>query len=132
MPKAAKKRRQETATRNGQSKRRTNSREAAAPSGQAEAKVVETGVRNGAYGVDKFGFKNLAGVHWNLDTVLVEHAIRNGEGTLVQGGAFCAETGVHTGRSPKDKHVVVDALTEHTVWWGGKPKTQPSEFSAPL
>jgi len=49
----------------------------------------------------------------------VEHAIRNGEGTLVQGGALCAEMGVHTGRSPKDKHVVVDALTENTVWWGG-------------
>ena len=37
--------------------------------------MVETGVRNGAYGADKFGFKNLAGAHWNLpDTVLVEHA----------------------------------------------------------
>jgi len=85
--------------------------------------VVEMGVRNDAHGADKFGFKSLAGVNWNLpDTVLVEHAIRNGEGTLVQGGALCAETGVHAGRSPKDKHVVVDALTENTVWWGGNRK----------
>jgi phosphoenolpyruvate carboxykinase (ATP) len=91
--------------------------------------VVETGVRNAGHGADKFGFKNLAGVHWNLpDTVLVEHAIRNGEGALVQGGAFCAETGVHTGRSPKDKHVVVDALTEHTVWWGGNRKLSQANF----
>ena len=87
------------------------------------------GVRNGAHGADKFGFKSLAGVNWNLpDTVLVEHAIRNGEGTLVQGGAFCAETGVHTGRSPKDKHVVVDALTENTVWWGGNRKLSGANF----
>ena len=47
--------------------------------------MKETGSRNGAHGADKFGFKDLAGVHWNLpDTVLVEHAIANGEGSLVQ------------------------------------------------
>ena len=28
-------------------------------------RVQETGVRNGAYGADKFGFKDLAAVHWN-------------------------------------------------------------------
>ena len=28
--------------------------------------MQETGVRNGAYGADKFGFKDLAAVHWNL------------------------------------------------------------------
>ena len=54
--------------------------------------------------------------------------IRNGEGTLVQGGALCAETGVHAGRSPKDKHVVVDALTENTVWWGGNRKLSGANF----
>ena len=58
---------------------------------QAEAQVQETGVRNGAYGADKFGFKNLAGVHWNLSAApLYEHAIRNGEATIVAGGALCA------------------------------------------
>ena len=91
--------------------------------------MKETGVRNGAHGADKFGFKDLAGVHWNLlDAVLVEHAIRNGEGSLVHGGAFCAETGVHTGRSPKDKYTVVDALTENSVWWDGNRKLAPENF----
>ena len=67
--------------------------------------MKETGVRNSAHGADKFGLKELAAVHWNLpDTVLVENAVAAGEGSLVQGGAFCAETGIHTGRSPKDKH----------------------------
>jgi len=28
--------------------------------------VQETGVRNGAYGADKFGFKELVAVRWNL------------------------------------------------------------------
>ena len=50
--------------------------------------MKETGSRNGAHGADKFGFKDLAGVRWNLpDTMLVEHAIANGEGSLVDGGA---------------------------------------------
>ena len=53
---------------------------------------------------------------------------RNGEGALVQGGPICAETGAHTGRSPKDKHTVVDALTESTVWWEGNRKLSQENF----
>ena len=62
-----------------------------------------------AVGADSFGFKDLADVRWNLtEAPLYEHAIRNREATIVDGGALCAETGHHTGRSPKDKHTVVD------------------------
>jgi phosphoenolpyruvate carboxykinase (ATP) len=28
--------------------------------------VQETGVRNGVFGADKFGLKNLKGVNWNF------------------------------------------------------------------
>ena len=91
--------------------------------------MKETGLRNGAHGAGKFGLKDLAAVHWNLpDTILVEHAIANREGELVQGGAFCAETGVHTGRSPKDKFVVADAQTEKTVWWEKNGRLSPEHF----
>ena len=91
--------------------------------------MKETGLRNGAHGAEKFGFKNLAAVHWNLlDTTLVEHAIANREGSLVQGGAFCAETGAHTGRSPKDKFVVANAQTEKTVWWERNGRLAPEKF----
>ena len=57
---------------------------------------------------------------------------RNGEAHWSQGGALCAETGVHTGRSPKDKHTVVDALTENTVWWDGNRKLTPGAISSAL
>jgi phosphoenolpyruvate carboxykinase (ATP) len=91
--------------------------------------VQETGLRNGAFGADKFGFKDLAAVHWNLTAPsLYEHAIAAGEANIVEGGALCAETGVHTGRSPKDKHTVVDALTENTVWWDGNRKITQANF----
>jgi phosphoenolpyruvate carboxykinase (ATP) len=95
--------------------------------------VQETGLRNGAYGADKFGFKDLAEVQWNLDApLLYEHAVAAHEGAIVQGGPFCAETGHHTGRSPKDKHTVVDAVTENTVWWDGNRKQTQQQFETLL
>src|ERR1700726_299938 len=91
--------------------------------------VKETGLRNSAHGADKFGFSGLAAVHWNLtEAPLYEHALANHEGHVVQGGALCAETGVHTGRSPKDKFIVCDAQTEKTVWWEKNGKLTPAQF----
>jgi len=91
--------------------------------------VQETGLRNSACGADRFGFKDLKAIHWNHTApVLYEHAAAAHEASVVEGGALCAETGAHTGRSPKDKHTVVDALTENTVWWGGNRKITPENF----
>ncbi|MDP2410207.1 MAG: phosphoenolpyruvate carboxykinase [Pseudolabrys sp.] len=95
--------------------------------------MQETGVRNGAYGADKFGFKDLKEVHWNLtEAPLYEHAIAAGEASIVSSGALCAETGHHTGRSPKDKHTVVDALTENSLWWDGNRKMSKENFDTLL
>lgn len=92
-------------------------------------KVQETGVRNGAFGADKFGFKNLKQVNWNLGTApLYEHSLRNNEAELSAGGALVAETGVFTGRSPKDKFTVRDALTDKTMWWGGNQSITSEQF----
>ena len=91
--------------------------------------MQETGLRNSAYGADRFGFKDLRAIRWNLTAPsLYQHAIAAGEASVVEGGALCAETGVHTGRSPKDKHTVVDALTKDTVWWDGNRKITPENF----
>ncbi|HVV62716.1 MAG TPA: phosphoenolpyruvate carboxykinase [Pseudolabrys sp.] len=91
--------------------------------------MKETGVHNGAFGADKFGFKDLAELRWNLTAPsLYQHAVANGEATIVEGGALSAFTGHHTGRSPKDKHTVVDALTENSVWWDGNRKMSKENF----
>ena len=91
--------------------------------------MQESGLRNGAHGADKFGFKNLAAVHWNLtEPSLYEHAIGGNEATIVAGGALCAATGHHTGRSPQDKHTVVDDLTRDSVWWDGNRKMSQENF----
>jgi phosphoenolpyruvate carboxykinase (ATP) len=38
-------------------------------------------------------------------------------GTVTTTGAVSVDTGVFTGRSPKDKYVVLDEKTKSTVWW---------------
>ncbi|MDR1258913.1 MAG: phosphoenolpyruvate carboxykinase (ATP) [Tannerellaceae bacterium] len=48
------------------------------------------------------------------------------KGELTTTGAVSVKTGIFTGRSPKDRYIVKDAVTENTVWWDGninKPVT---------
>lgn len=47
------------------------------------------------------------------------------KGILTKSGAISVDTGIFTGRSPKDKYVVADAKTKNTVWW----KTDKSSVS---
>ncbi|MBB3861616.1 phosphoenolpyruvate carboxykinase (ATP) [Novosphingobium hassiacum] len=78
------------------------------------------------------GFPEPAELFANLGTApLVEHAIRNGEGLLSVDGPLVVETGKHTGRSAKDKFIVLDAETENTVWWGKTNVAMtPAHFAA--
>lgn len=48
---------------------------------------------------------------------LVEASIKNNEGILADSGALVINTGRFTGRSPKDRFVVKDSVTEHAVDW---------------
>ena len=91
------------------------------------------GTRNEAAGTELFGFRDLKSVSWNLDTAaLVERAVAAGEGHLIDGGAFAADTGIHTGRSPKDKFVVRDASTEGEIWWDNNSSITPAQFDVIL
>ncbi|EKN4004985.1 phosphoenolpyruvate carboxykinase (ATP) [Yersinia enterocolitica] len=52
-------------------------------------------------------------------------------GTLTNTGAIAVDTGIFTGRSPKDKYIVRDAITQDTVWWAdqGKGKNDNTPLS---
>ena len=39
------------------------------------------------------------------------------KGQLSELGAVNVMTGIYTGRSPKDKFIVMDANSKNTVWW---------------
>src|SRR5579872_3903627 len=49
---------------------------------------------------------------------LIEHAMRRGEGHLADNGALAAYTGKYSGRVPKDKFTVKDAITAEKINWG--------------
>ena len=66
----------------------------------------------------KLGFSNVENVHYQLDpTTLTEQSVKRGDGVLNDTGALLVNTGKFTGRSPKDKFTVKDAITENTVNW---------------
>jgi phosphoenolpyruvate carboxykinase (ATP) len=48
---------------------------------------------------------------------------------VTSGGALLADTGQHTGRSPKDKFIVRDASTENQVWWDNNSALSPEAFA---
>ena len=89
-----------------------------------EPKIVHVGVRPSSHGLEVHGLRNLSAVYWNLGTEqLLEHAIQRREGILASGGSLVVRTGQFTGRSPKDKFIVRDELTDPHVQWG--PVNQP-------
>lgn len=55
-------------------------------------------------------------------------------GVLTTLGAIAVDTGIFTGRSPKDKYLVRDDTTRDTVWWSdkGKGKRQQAAFAGNL
>ena len=75
--------------------------------------------RESATGLSAQGLAPKGATHWNLVAPeLVQAAIRRNEGQLADMGPFVAVTSPHTGRSPKDKFVVVEASSENDVDWG--------------
>lgn len=66
----------------------------------------------------RLGLKLSDQVHYQLSPdELVEQTIHRGQGALNNTGALCISTGKFTGRSPKDKFIVVDELTKDTIHW---------------
>ena len=71
-------------------------------------------------------------VHFNLHVpALVECAVRRGEVRLDARGAVVGYTAPHTGRSPRDKFIVRDEITQDKVDWGAvNQPMEPEVFDA--
>tara|TARA_R110002012_G_scaffold312248_1_gene522636 strand:+ start:205741 stop:207354 length:1614 start_codon:yes stop_codon:yes gene_type:complete len=68
--------------------------------------------------LENYGIKN-AKVQYQLSSEqLHKLTIEKGQGVEASSGAIAVNTGEFTGRSPKDRFIVKDAITENRVWWG--------------
>src|SRR5689334_1430584 len=66
----------------------------------------------------QLGLSEATNIHYQLPPEeLVQQALDLGQGELNDSGALVINTGEFTGRSPLDKFIVKDALTEDSVHW---------------
>ena len=78
--------------------------------------------------LEKLGFRNLARIYRNLpNPALYEEAVRRREGSISYRGPFVVRTGQYTGRSPDDKFIVKEPLSQDRIWWG--PSNMPMDES---
>ena len=69
-------------------------------------------------GLTEHGLDVSGRVFWHPTTSqLYTHALARGEAQLAEGGSLVVDTGVHTGRSPKDKLIVREPGSEDRIWW---------------
>jgi phosphoenolpyruvate carboxykinase (ATP) len=71
-----------------------------------------------ASGFNKTGLYSDQKIHFQLPACeLIQHTLKRGEGVLSDTGALVIHTGEFTGRSPKDKYLVLDDITQDRVNW---------------
>ncbi len=83
----------------------------------------------------QYGINNVDEVFYNPSyELLFEHETNPDlegyeQGKLTDSGAIAVDTGIFTGRSPKDKYIVRDDTSRDTVWWSdqGKNDNKPIE-----
>ncbi|MBO9661037.1 MAG: phosphoenolpyruvate carboxykinase (ATP), partial [Chitinophagaceae bacterium] len=75
--------------------------------------------------LSRMGLTNPDRIHYqSTPEDLVQHTLRIGDGVLNDTGALVIKTGEFTGRAPKDKFIVKDAITADSVHW--------NEFNQPI
>ena len=69
--------------------------------------------------LEDLGLKNVGKVYHNLDyDELIKHELENDEVRETKTGATSVDTGIFTGRSPKDKYFVDRAPSNQYIGWG--------------
>jgi phosphoenolpyruvate carboxykinase (ATP) len=91
------------------------------------------GQKNPNANLENLGIKNTKKQFWNITPEeLIEETIIRGQGVLNDTGALAVDTGEFTGRSPKDKFIVCDAITKDSVDWSSNfnQPIEPSVFDS--
>ena len=70
-----------------------------------------------------YGIKDVSEIFYNpsFEQLFIEETREDNSrfemGIVTTSGAVAVDTGIYTGRSPKDKYIVLDDKTRETVWW---------------
>lgn len=79
--------------------------------------------------LEELGLENIGKVHHNLSyEELIQHELDNGECAQTKTGATAVDTGIFTGRSPKDKYFVDRDPSNKYIAWGDVNKKVSSEI----
>ena len=79
--------------------------------------------------LEDLGLKNIGNVFHNLSyDELIKHELANGEVQQTKKGATAVDTGIFTGRSPKDKYFVDRDPSNKYIAWGDVNKKVSSEI----
>lgn len=69
--------------------------------------------------IEELGLSEVKKVFHNLSyDELFKHEVENNEGKVTDNGTFAVDTGIFTGRSPKDKYFVKQDPSEKYIAWG--------------
>jgi len=83
--------------------------------------------------LEELGLKNIGNVHHNLGyDELIKHELENGECAQTNKGATAVDTGIFTGRSPKDKYFVDCDPSNKYIAWGDVNKKVSADIFAEL
>ncbi|AEX99970.1 phosphoenolpyruvate carboxykinase [Oceanimonas sp. GK1] len=86
-------------------------------------------------GLSRYGITDVTEVLYNpsYDLLFEEETRADLEGfekgVVTSLGAVAVDTGIFTGRSPKDKYIVRDDVTRDTVWWADQGKNDNKPMS---
>ena len=78
--------------------------------------------------LSKYGISSVSEIVYNpsYETLFNEEMAANlsgfEKGIITSNGTVAVDTGIFTGRSPKDKYIVKDDTTRDTIWWSDQGK----------
>ena len=97
--------------------------------------TVATAGNNTTIDLTQYGINDVQEVIYNPSyDLLFEEETKAGldgyeKGVITESGAVSVDTGIFTGRSPKDKYIVRDDTTRDTVWWSDQGKNDNKPMS---
>ena len=86
--------------------------------------------------LESYGINDVKELYYNLsyDELFEHETDPNNEGyargVVTDTGAVAVDTGIFTGRSPKDKYIVEEETSKHNIWW--KNEQRKSSDNKPL